>query len=142
MATTKPTTAFYIISIVALLWNLMGIFAFASDVLMTPEVLAELPDAERALYESSPAWLKFVYGVAVFGGLLGCILLLMKKASAIRIFIISLVAILIQMLYSMIFTKAIEVLGPTAVIMPLFVIGIAIFLVWYSKYAAKKGWIN
>jgi len=142
MTTAKPTTAFYIISIVALLWNLIGIMAFAMDVMMSPETLAQLPEAERALYESSPIWLKFVYGVAVFGGTLGCILLLMKKVAAIRVLIISLVAILIQMLYSIFFTKGMDVYGPTALVMPLLVIAIAIFLVWYSKFAARKGWLS
>jgi FtsH-binding integral membrane protein len=140
--TTKPATSFWIIAVVALLWNLMGIMAFSMDAFMTPEVLEAVPTAERELYESSPIWLKFVYGVAVFGGTLGCILLLMKKASAYRIFLVSLIAILIQMLYSILFTKSMEVYGPTALIMPVLVIAIAAFLLWYAKSSQVKGWIS
>lgn len=140
--TTKPATAFWIIGVVAVLWNLTGIMAFSMQILMTPEALDALPGAERELLASTPAWLKFVYGVAVFGGTLGCILLLMKKASAYLVFLVSLIAILIQMLFSILFTKSMEVYGPTALIMPVLVIAIALFLLWYTKSCQAKGWIS
>ena len=139
---TKPSTSFWIISILALLWNLVGIMSFAMNVMMSPEALEALPQAERELYESSPAWLNFVYGLAVFSGTLGSLLLLMKKASAYRVFLVSLLAILIQMLYSILFTKSLEVYGPAALVMPILVIVIAIYLLWYSKNAIKKGWFG
>lgn len=139
---SKPATSFWIISAIALLWNLTGIMSFAMNINMSAEALAALPDAQRELYESTPIWLKFVFGVAVFSGVLGCILLLMRKSSAIRIFIVSLIAILIQMIYSLFMTKSVEVYGATSIIMPVIVLGIGIFLVWYSRNAHLKGWIN
>jgi hypothetical protein len=140
--TSKPPTSFRVISIIALLWNIIGIMAFSMDVFMSSEALNALPVAERELYESSPVWLKFLYGVAVFGGALGCILLLMRKASAYRVLVVSFIAILIQMLYTIFMTKSMEVYGPAALIMPVLVIAIGAFLVWYSKSAIAKGWIS
>jgi len=139
---TRPATSFWIISAIALLWNLTGIMSFAMNITMSSEALSALPDAQRELYENTPVWLKFVFGVAIFSGVLGCILLLMRKSSAIRIFIVSLIAILIQMLYSLFLTKSVEVYGATSIIMPVVVIGIGIFLVWYSRSAQSRGWIN
>lgn len=139
---TKPGTLFWSIAIIALLWNLSGLFAFFGDVLMTEEALAALTDAQRELYESTPVWLKFFYGIAVFGGTLGCVLLLMKKALSIQVFIISLIAIIVQMSYSFFMTNATEVYGMVSIIMPIIVIGIGIFLVWFASYAKKQHWIG
>lgn len=96
---TLAPKSFLIISIIALLWNLMGTMTFFMEVFITPEALAALPDAESALYENTPLWLHIVFGIAVFGGTLGCVLLLMKKSVALPIFIISLLTILTQMGY-------------------------------------------
>lgn len=137
----KPAKSFLIIGIFALVWNITGIIAFTMNVLMTPEAISALPDAERAYYESTPTWLNFIYGIAVFAGTLGSVLLLMKKALCLRLFIISLIAIMVQMSYSLLMTTSIEVYGPAALIMPMLVTGIAIFLVWYSKSAIARGWI-
>lgn len=138
----KPAKSFLIIGIVALVWNITGIMAFTMNILMTTEAISALPDAERAYYESTPAWLNFIYGIAVFAGTLGSILLLMKKALGYRVFIVSLIAILVQMSYSLLMTTSIEVYGPTALIMPMLVTGIAIFLVWYSRSAIAKGLVS
>ncbi|MCK5367024.1 MAG: hypothetical protein KAQ62_00675 [Cyclobacteriaceae bacterium] len=139
---SKPNTSFWIIGVLALLWNLSGMMTFFMEVFITPEALAALPEAERALYETSPAWMKVVFAIAVFGGTLGCIFLLIRKTLAIQLFIISLAAVLIQMLYYLTMTKAVEVYGLESFIMPLIVIAIAVFLVWYSKNTKAKGWIN
>jgi len=139
---TKPTTSFWIISVVALLWNLSGVMNFFMEVFIAQEALAVLTDAQRELYESTPGWLKIFYGIAVIGGTLGCIALLIKKSLAIQLFIISLTAIVIQMSYSLFMTKAVEVYGIISAIMPIIVIGIGVFLIWYSRKAKTKGWIS
>lgn len=140
---TKPPIVFWIISVIALLWNLMGVGAFASEFLITPEMMEGMSDAKRALYENSPGWLKIVYGVATISGLLGAIFLLLRKKLALTLFLISLVAVIIQMGYSMIASNAIEALGVNqAVVMPLVVICIAAFLVYYARKAIAHDWLK
>ncbi len=138
----KLTIWFWVIGIVCLIWNLMGVMAFVMQITMTPETLAALPEAERTMYEATPAWLLVAFAVAVFGGTLGGIFLLMKKILAIIIFKISLVGILIQMYYNFFVIKAIDIYGPGGMIMPIMVLIVAIFLIWYSASAKTKGWIN
>lgn len=138
----KPSNAFWVIAIIALLWNLSGLFAFYSEVFITEEALSSLTDAQRQLYESTPVWLKVFYGIAVFGGTLGCIVLLLRKKLSIQLFAISLIAIIIQMSYSLFMTNAIEVYGIISAIMPVVVIGIGVFLVWYSRRSKNIGWIK
>ncbi|NJN25462.1 MAG: hypothetical protein HC819_05600 [Cyclobacteriaceae bacterium] len=138
----KPTTFFFIVVILALVWNLIGLASFAMDVTISPDALAALPADQRALYESTPMWLKVLYGLAVVTGTFGCILLLMKKSLARPILIISFVAVLVQMIYSLTMSKALEVYGSAGVIMPLVVLLIAGFLVWYANKAKKAGWLR
>ncbi len=140
----KPNTPFWIIGIVALIWNLMGVFAYISQVTMTEEALVALPEMERAMYENVPAWATAAFAIAVFAGALGCILLLLRKKLAITVFAISLVAILVQMIYNFFIHlgKATEVYGPESMIMPVMVIIIGFFLVWYSRRCNAKGWLS
>ena len=49
---TKPPKSFWILSGVALVWNLMGVMAYVVQSLMPDEAIAALPVAERALYEN------------------------------------------------------------------------------------------
>jgi len=140
--TKKPSTGFWIFGIAAFIWNLMGVFAFIAQMNMTPELLAALPEAERALYENVPTWLNIVFAIAVFGGALGSILLLLKKKIALPVFTISLIAVILQMIYNLFLSDVSKVYGLGGMIMPVMVFIIAIFLVWYTKKAIIKGWLT
>ena len=134
--------SFLVIGIVALLWNLLGVFSYLMQVTMSAEALAQLPEAERVLIESLPSWVTGAFAIAVFVGLLACVGLLLKKAWAASLFIVSLVAIVLQMGYWLFITNSMEVYGPEVFGMPVLVTSIGVFLVWYSRGAKSKGWLS
>ena len=147
---TKESTAatidipswFKVVAIIALIWNLFGVLAFAGQMMLTPEILAELPVAEQELYASTPLWATVAFAIAVFSGAFGSLLLLLKKALSTAILIFSLVGVVVQMLHAFFLIKSLEVLGPNSMIMPVIVILIAIYLVWLSKKAQSNGWFS
>lgn len=137
----SPPKRFWIVSAIAFAWNLMGVAAYLMHVMMPPEALANMPEAERALYTTAPSWVTGAYAVAVFGGTLGCAGLLLRKAWAMPAFVVSLAGILAQMGYTLLVQNTIEVMGAGIVIMPLVIIAIAIYLIWFSREAAKSGYL-
>ena len=133
---------FWVIASIALLWNALGVMAFVMQVSMSPEALAALPEAERALYETFPVWALMAFAAAVFGGTIGSLFLLLRKALAYPVFIISLVGIIIQMIYNFFIAETMDVYGPGSIYMPIMVLVIGAFLVWFSKSSKQKGWIH
>ena len=135
----KPTTIFWIIAIIALLWNAMGVFAFITDLTMSEEALATMTQAQQDLYNSTPTWNYVGYGLATIGGLLGAIGLLMRKKWASTLFILSFVGVLINLVWSLFISNAAAVMGSSAYILPAMVVLIAIFLIWYSRKTTADG---
>lgn len=133
---------FWAIAVFSLLWNLMGVSSFLMQISMTEEALNALPVAERELYSSYPLWTYIAFAIAVFGGMIGSVGLLMKKKWAKPTFIISLVAIIPQMIQNLFFTNAREVYGPGTEVMPILIIVFGGFLVWFSTLAINKGWLK
>lgn len=138
----KPGAAFWIIAVIALIWNIMGVMAYLGQAYMTDEERTLLPEAEQALYSDIPAWVTAAFAFAVFGGLLGALALLLRKKWATPLFIISLLGIIVQMIYNFFISNAMDVYGPGKMIMPVMVLIIGFFLVWYSKKATANGWLN
>ncbi|HPF98164.1 MAG: hypothetical protein R2802_05295 [Flavobacteriaceae bacterium] len=141
-SSNKPNGMFWAIAIIAVIWNIMGVLAYLSQAFMTEEALASLPEKEQQLCTNIPAWATAAFAVAVWFGLLGSILLLLRKGWAKTMFLISLLGILVQMYYNLFISKAIEVYGPGGYIMPALILIIGVFLVWYSKQAKIKGYIS
>lgn len=139
--TIKPTSAFWIISVAALIWNIMGVIAYLGQAYMTEKVLKALPITEQEYYNNVPAWVTGAFAIAVFAGLFGCLGLLMRKKWATFLFIISLVAVIAQFIYNLFIQKFVE-LSVEKIIWPIVVFVIAILLVFLSRKAAKEGWIS
>jgi len=133
---------FKVTAIVAIIWNLMGVIAFISHITMTPEMLAELSQAEQQLYKNTPAWAMFAFALSVFAGMLGSIALFMKKTSAVILLILSLIGVLVQMFHSFFMIDSIEVYGPGGMVMPIMVIIISIALVFIANKAKVNNWLN
>ena len=139
----KPASWFWIVSVISLLWNLMGVMAYIMHVTMTPEALQALPVEEQALYTNVPAWATAAFAVAVWGSTLGCILLLLRKKWATPVFVISFAAIVVQMIHQLFISKSIEVYGPgQGYSMPIMIIVIGAFLIWYSRKTTALGWLK
>ena len=139
--TTKPPVWFWVAGAFALIWNLMGVAAYLMQVMMTEEVLAALPEAERALFQDVPAWAVGAFATAVFAGALGSLLLLLRKRAAMAVFIVSLIGIVVQMVHSFVIADSIEVYGPSVLIMPIMVLVIGVVLVWHAKSSIAKCWL-
>ncbi len=130
--------SFWLIGAVALIWNFVGVINFFIQ--MNPDVLAAYRESERAIIEGPPAWATGAFAIAVFGGAIGCVLLLLRKSVAYYLFIGSLLGVIVTMTHTLgigIDFGLGEILG--IILMPLVV---AVFLIWYSKQAESKGWIS
>lgn len=133
---------FWVVAVVALLWEAMGCYAYFSQVSMSAEQLAALPEGQRQLFTSMPDWVTAAYGIATWGGLLAAILLLLRRRWATAMFAISLIAVLVQFGWSFLIADAAGVVGPAAYGLPAFIIVAGAALLWFSSYAAKRGWLR
>jgi hypothetical protein len=133
---------FMIVSAILLIWNLLGVMAYVMQVTMSPETLAALPEAQRQLYETTPAWATAAFAIAVNGGALGCALLLLKRNLAGLFLQLSLAGVVVQMFHAFFMSKSFEVFGPGGLIMPIMVIVIAISLVILAAKAKAKRWTS
>ena len=139
---TNPTGAFRAISILALAWNLIGVTMFFLQTGLTPEQVAAMPEEQRVVYEAMPGWLAVVYGVSVFAGALGSLGLLLRRRWALPLFAISLASVLVQMIAVYALTPAWQASGASGLPMTFVIIGIAAFLLWYTRRASTRGWLR
>ena len=140
-ATGNVHWSFWLISVIALLWNVGGAINYLMQT--NVEFVATLPDTHRAIIEGRPLWATGGFALGVFGGALGCILLLFKKAFSFYVFIASLTGIIVTMVHttdvasSKIAFSLVEIM--VMIVLPVIV---AAILIWYTKLAIGRNWIN
>ncbi|WP_299889766.1 hypothetical protein [uncultured Lacinutrix sp.] len=136
-ATQKIPVWYWIVAVLALLWNGLGVMAYVGRAIMTDEMIAALPEEQQAEFlVEYPAWYTAAFALAVFCGFLGAVSLLIKKKWAYILFIISAIAAIVQ--HGYIFAN-VEV---KSYVMPILVIVVCIALVFLAKSAIEKHWIK
>ena len=138
----KPSNLFWVISSIALVWNLMGVFNYLDQAFMTDKVLETLPKEQQILYQDVPAWVTAAFAIAVFSGTLGSLLLLLKKKIASTFFIISFLGIMGQMSYRLLIDQNSDSYGPMGIAMPIIIIAFGGYLIWYSRKANEHRWLS
>jgi len=139
----KPPTLFWVIAVILLLWNFTGLMMYYGQVTMTAETLAtRFSGAEREFMAQTPVWATAAYATAVTAGVIGAVLLLLRRAWALPAFIVSFVGVLIQDFDAFVLSDAIGVWGTNALTLPLVVIVICVFEIWYTRSASAKGWLT
>lgn len=105
---------------------------------MNTDTVAAMPESYRAIVEGRPAWATVAFAIAVFGGAVGGLLLLLRKSASYYVFIASLLgAIGAQILFIGMADFPFE-----ALIGGLMQLVVGAFLISYSKRAERKGWIG
>ena len=133
---------FNVTAFIALLWNIHGCIAFIADMQLSPDDITKLPEAQQALYAARPAWSVAATGIAVFGGVLGCIALLMKRKWAFALLVLSLFGIIGQDLAMFVLANSAALAGVVPVILQTVVLLVGIWLVLWSRKAITRGWLS
>lgn len=139
---TRVPWHLWAVGIVGLLWNAYGGFdyfmsktrgdPYLQSVGMTPEQIA--------YFHAMPAWMTAVWAVGVWGALLGAVLLLARSRYAVPVFVASLVAYVLSLVYQYLLAPMPNSGGGTgmAVIQVVIFAGCA-FFVWYAMRARRLG---
>ena len=135
----KPSKLFWAFSAIGLLWNLMGVNQYLQQSYKTETFKTMYTADQLALIEQAPAWQVGAFALAVFGGALGCVLLLFRKKAAQYLFVLSLIGLIVQMSYNYFVVDSLAVFGPGGVAMSASILAFAIALLYFTKRHATNG---
>ncbi len=102
---------FWLIGIVALLWNAMG----AMDYLMTQArndaYMSAFTPEQLAFFSSFPSWVIASWAIGVWGGVLGSLFLLLRRQAAVWAFLASLIGMVVTAFQNYVLSNGMEVVG-------------------------------
>ena len=123
------------------LWGLVGCFMCLQQLRLGADAMGQSSAYDRALYAALPNWYDTLFAVAVLTGLVGAVLLFMRRASARLFLIASLVATVAQFGWLFALTDIVAHKGASETLgLPFVIIAVAAFTLWLVGHARSKGW--
>lgn len=142
-AQTRAPWHLWTVGVVGLLWNAFGGFDYFMSKTRGDEYLqAAGMNAEQIAYlHAMPAWMTAVWAIGVWGALLGSVLLLMRSRYAVPVFIASLAAFVLSVVYQDLIDPS-PAMSTTMMVMQVVIFVGCVFFVWYSMRARARGWLR
>jgi hypothetical protein len=141
-AMSQRPTWFAALAVVLLLWALAGVASFAAHVMVGEKMAADQGTWDLAYHRSPPAWFVWDYGLATGAAAAGAVALLMRSRRAVMLYVVSLVAVVIQFGYVFLGTDLLTHKGAGATVpFPLFIAVMACVQIVLVRQAVKRGWV-
>lgn len=123
----------------AVLFEAFGAYSYFVHVSTDPN---SLPIDQRDLVLAMPGWTTAAFAVAVWVGLAGALLLLMRRRLAPLLLLVSLVAALVQFCALLVVPEVRNLVGPDELLVP-FLILLACYGIWHlARHAQRQGWLS
>lgn len=127
----------WVVGILGVLWNGFGCFDFTMTATNNAEYLGQYPPEMVAYWLAMPWWMWGLWALGVFGGLAGSAALLMRRAIAVPLLAMSLIAAAISMAIGMTATDAPTMEGSE--VFTVLILAIALGLLAYAYWQNRRG---
>lgn len=132
-----------IVALLLMLFGAAGLFAFYGDVTMNESRLATMDEWDRAFFTARPGWFVWVYGAAVWAGFFGAVALLLRRRIARPLYIVSLLAVVVQFGWVFAATDLIAAKGAATVVpFPLVILAVTLFGSGLATRGIRRGWLR
>lgn len=138
--TPRPLAGWYMpAAIASLLFMLLGCGTYVMHVTVDP---ASLPLDQRAAFEAEPVWVTAAYAVAVWVGLAGTAMLVLRRKLAQPLLLVSLAAVLTWLAGLLLVPELREAISANDLAVAIVVAAITWTIFWFARHSNQRGWLR
>lgn len=137
--TSRPPLHFWIVAVLALLWNAVGAFDYLATQLRLESYMSGFSQEQLAFFYGLPTWVVAAWAIAVWSAVFGSLALIFRMRWALGLFVISLLAMLASAFHNFVLAEGLEVMGAFGAIFSGVIAAIGLFLVCYSRAMLRRG---
>lgn len=136
----RTPTHLWIVGAMSAVWNAFGCFDYVMTQARNQSYLAHFSEAQRAYFESYPAWADAAWACGVWGALAGSLLLLARSRFAVHAFGVSLAGLLVSTIYQYAMTTLPkDMVSDMMIVMSVLIWAVAVGLLAYAWLMNARG---
>ncbi|HTL69504.1 MAG TPA: hypothetical protein VL200_17710 [Lacunisphaera sp.] len=139
-APAKAPWHLWVVGGLSLLWNAMGALDFTMTETHNEAYLKQFTPEQLAYFTGFPAWVIVAWGLATWGSLAGSLLLLLRRAVALHVFVTSFAAMILTFVHNFILSDGLKLMGgPGALVFTAIIVVVGVALVFYARALRRRG---
>ncbi len=130
----------WVVGVIAVLWNAFGAMDYVMTQTQNEGYMSSFTPEQLEFFYGFPTWVVAAWAIAVWGGVVGSVLLLVRKRFAVQAFLASLIGMVITTFHNYVLSNGFEVAGDLFYIVFTAAIFIAaVLLLLYARAMQERG---
>ena len=131
----------WVVGGVTLLWNAMGAMDYVMTQTRNEAYMAAFTPEQLEYFYGFPSWVQGTWAIAVWGSVLGSLLLLLRHRAAVPVFAVAFLAMLATTVHNFLLSDVsmADVTGPEALIFSAVIFAVALLLYIYARAMRQRG---
>ena len=130
----------WVVGVLAVLWNFMGAYDYLMTQTQNEAYMSNFSPEQLEFFYGFPSWVVAFWAIAVWGGVVGAVLLLLRKKMAAGVLLVSFLSMVVTTIHNFGLSNGFEVMGGAfelAFSGAIFVVALLLYL--YAKAANNRG---
>jgi hypothetical protein len=133
----------WVVGFVGLLWSAMGAMDYIMTKTRNEEYMSAFTPEQLEFFYGLPVWVVAAWAIAVWGGVVGAMFLLLRKTWAVQLFLASFIAMVITTIHNYVLSNGLEVIGDTfSLVFSAVIFLVALGLWLYARAMQQRGVIS
>jgi hypothetical protein len=130
----------WVIGVLAVLWNSMGAFDYLMTETRNEGYMGSFTPEQLDFFYGFPVWVVAFWAIAVWGGVLGAVLLLLRKKLAAGVLLVSFLSMVVTTIHNFALSNGFQVMGePFDLAFSAVIFLFALLLYLYAKAMKNRG---
>lgn len=139
IATQRAPWHLWLVGGLGLLWDSMGAFDYLMTQTQNESYMSRFTPEQLEFFYGFPAWLVAFWAIAVWGGVVGTLLLLLRKRHAVPVLLASFLAMMVTAVHNFFLSNGLEVMSAVDLMFSGLIFVIALGLWLYARAMARRG---
>ena len=129
----------WVVGILGVLWDSVGAFDYLMTQTRNESYMSQFTPEQLEFFYGFPTWVVAFWALAVWGGLLGTVLLLLRKSLAAPVLLGSLLAMVATSIHNYVLSNGLEVSGGAGLAFSGLIFLVALGLWLYARAMTRRG---
>ena len=129
----------WLVGIMGLLWGSMGAFDYLMTQTQNESYMGQFTPDQLEFFYGFPSWVVAFWALAAWGGVLGTLLLLLKRRLAVPVLLVSFLAMIVTSIHNFFLSNGLEVMGGAGLLFSVLIFIFALGLWLYARGMAQRG---
>jgi hypothetical protein len=135
----RPPWHLWVVGILGFLWDSVGAFDYLMTETQNESYMSRFTPEQLEFFHGFPTWVVAFWAIAVWGGLLGTILLLLRKRLAVPVLLASFLAMVVTAIHNFLLSDGLEVMGGAGAAFSVLIFAFALCLWLYARAMSQRG---